>query len=187
MGILDRIKKAFDRGGVDIDIDAPDTFRWQDGQMPVGVRLANESDEPRLVTALELKLAEDQLHAHRGDESPSERARRRRRADRSAVTYRHGEPITLDPGAVVPLVIDFPLSLSGAVEAAGGGEETPGWVEAASGVMNVLKEATRDEQWYRLEVRPVVEGFSAAKVASRRIRNLRTGEFGGRMWTSRFG
>ncbi|MBK5222905.1 MAG: hypothetical protein JJE52_08525 [Acidimicrobiia bacterium] len=58
---------------------------------------------------------------------------------------------------------------------------------AASGILNTVKEVTRDEEWYRLKVRPHVDGFTAAEVASQRLRNLRTGELGGKYWTHRFG
>ncbi len=189
MGLFDKIKKTFDRGGVDIDIDAPDVFRWKDGLLPVAVQLTGDDEDERVVTSLELSLGEDTLLGDRDDdETPTELARRQRHAERSAVRYEHNEPITLRPGQEVTLTIAFPLSLEGAAGAVSGGEETPGWVAAASGAMNLLKEVTRDEEWYRLEVRPRVEGFSAAKVASKRIRNLRTGEAGdGRIWTHRFG
>lgn len=189
MGLFDKIKKTFDRGGIDIDIDAPDVFRWKDGLLPVAVQLTGDDEDERLVTSLALTLGEDTLLGDRDDdETPTERARRQRKAENSAVRYAHTEPVTLAPGQVVTLTIEFPLSLDGAVGAASGDAETPSWVATASGAMNLLKEATRDEEWYRLEVRPHVEGFSAAKVASKRIRNLRLGESGdGRMWTHRFG
>ncbi|MBK5222906.1 MAG: hypothetical protein JJE52_08530 [Acidimicrobiia bacterium] len=128
MGILDKIKKAFDKGGVEIDIDCPEIFRWGDGVLPVAVRLENESDEERLVTSLELSLAEDLLLADHSDETPSERARRNRQNEKSAVTFNHESPITLAPGQVLTLEIEFPLSPQGALDSVGAGEEAPAWL-----------------------------------------------------------
>lgn len=186
MGILDRIKKAFDKGGVGIEVDCPDTFRWADGVLPVAVHLENSSEEERLVTSLELSLAEE-VRSDRRDESPSDRAQRQRESERSSLTFDHSVPITLAPGEAHTVEIEFPISMRGALDAIGVGEDAPGWLSAASGVLNAAKELTRDEPWYQLRARPHVEGFTAAEVASQRLRNLRTGEFVGRFWTHRFG
>jgi sporulation-control protein spo0M len=184
VGLFDKVKKAFDRGGVDIDIvAAPDVFRWADGTLPVTIELTGDDTEERVVASLELSLAEDTLLGDRDDdETPTERARRRRRAERSATTYTHCESFTLEPGEVKRIEIEFPLSLDGAIEQAGGGEDAPEWLSTVSKGMSLLKDVTRDEEWFVLKVRPHVDGFNAAKIASRRIRNLGPGEFGGRNW-----
>lgn len=190
MGFFDKIKKVFDKGGVDVDVDAPHTFRWSDGQLPLAVQVSNGSDEERVVTQLEVRLHEDVRMTDRDeDESPSDQARDVRRAERSGLTFTHAEPLTLSPGSTVTVELSMPLSLQGAVDAVGGSDEAPGWLSAASSAVNAFKEATREEEWYRLKVTPTVEGFSAVDVASIRIRNLRFGEreIGGVIWTHRFG
>lgn len=190
MGIFDKFKKAFDKGGVGIDVDAPGSFRWKDGTLPLAVQLRNQSDEERVVTQLTVTLHEDVLNGRRdADETPSERSRRQRRAEDSGLTYTHREPVTLAPGSTLAIEMSVPISLTGAVDAVGGGDEAPGWLSAASGLISAVEEVTRDEEWYRLKVTPEVEGFSAVAVASTRIRNLRFGEreVGGGIWTHKFG
>lgn len=187
MGIFDKIKKAFDKGGVGVDIDCPETFRWSDGSLPVAVQLTNSSDEERVITHLTLSLGEDTLLADRDeDDSPSERAREKRRLEESATTFEHREPITLAPGEVRALEIDLPLSLSDALDTVGAGDAAPGWLQTASKVLDAANEIRSDAEWYRLKVRPHVDGFSAAEVESRRVRNLRLGESQVGLWTHRF-
>ena len=188
MGFLDKVKKVFDKGGVKVDIDLPETFHWSDGLLPVAVQLTG-GDEDRVITQLEMTLTEDMLLGDRpDDESPSERSRRERRAKNSAVTYTHNEPITLPAGTEQVVSIDFPLSLQGAAEAAGLGDDAGGGLlGAASTAMGLFKEATRDQEWYRLKVAATVEGFSASPTTSQRIQNLRTGETKRGIWTHRWG
>lgn len=188
MKIFDKVKKAFDKGGVKVSIDLPETFHWKDDLLPVAVQLKG-SDEDRVVTQLELTLTEDLLLGDRPkDESPSERARRERRVKNSAVTYTHHGPITLAAGTEQVLTIDFPLSLTGIAEAAGVSDQVDDQLlGAASTAMNLLSDATRDQEWYRMQVAAKVEGFTASASASERIRNLRTGETKRGIWTHRWG
>jgi hypothetical protein len=187
MGFLGKIKKAFDKGGVKIEIDVPETFRWQDGVLPVAVHLTGDQDEERVITAIDLTLLEDVRFVHDRDDTPTERSRRERQVRESATKHRHEGPITLGPGESVVLTVDFPISLSGAVATVEDGEGAPDWVATASTAMNMLSEATRNQEWHRVEARPHVEGFSAAQVASQRIENLRTGESKRGIWRHRFG
>ena len=71
-------------------------FRWKDGLLQVAVQLTGDDEDERLVTSLEFTLGEDTLLGDRDDdETPTERARRERKAENSAVRYEHTEPITL--------------------------------------------------------------------------------------------
>jgi hypothetical protein len=188
MGILDKVKKVFDKGGVKVSIDLPETFHWSDDVLPVAVQLKG-SDEERVVTHLELTLTEDLLLGDKPkDETPSERARRERQVKGSAVTYTHQGPITLAAGTEQVVSIDFPLSIKGAAEATGLSDEVDSTLlGAASTAMNLVSEATRNQEWYRMQVAAKVEGYSASASASQKIRNLRTGETKRGIWTHRWG
>lgn len=167
MGFFDKLKRAFDTGGIDVEISVPDTFRWSDGTLPVSVTLTGNDEEPRTVTELELWLREDD------DDSRTSRGRHQ-----DGVKMTHAGPIELGVGETINLDIEFPLSVSGAVEEMSGGEEAPGWLKAASGVLNTVSELSRETPWYRFSVSSTVEGAGAHKTASRRIRNNALGEFG---------
>lgn len=166
MGFFDKIKHAFDTGGIDVEISVPDRFRWSDDSLPVTVTITGHEEEPRTVTELELRLREDD------DDSRTDRGRHR-----DGVRMTHGGPIELTPGESVTLELAFPLSASGAVEGLSGGEE-PSWLKAASGVIGTLTELNRETPWYWFSVAATVEGAGAHKTATRRIRNLAAGEFG---------
>lgn len=183
MGFFDKIKKVFDKGGVGIDVDAPQAFRWSDDTLPLAVQLSNESDEERLVTQLVVTLHEDvDAGHHQRDESAGDRARRRRRAESKGVTFTHAEPVTLAPQSTHTLELAVPLTRGATL-----GDEAPGWLQAAGDVFDALDGISREGQWFRLKVTPSVEGFNAVAVGSVRLRNLRAGEFGdGITWTHRF-
>jgi hypothetical protein len=166
MGFFDKLKHAFDTGGIDLDISVPDRFRWSDDVLPVTVTITGHDEEPRTVAELELWLREDD------DDSRNSRGRHR-----DGVRMTHGGPIELAPGESVTLEIAFPLSASGAVEGLSGGE-APGWLKAAGGVIGTLTELGRETPWYRFSVSTTVEGAGAHKTATRRIRNNAAGEFG---------
>jgi hypothetical protein len=170
MGILDRIKKAVDTGGIGVSFATAKTFRWSDDVLPVDIVITSSADEPRTVSSVRLQLSEyDQ-------ENPASTRQVRGRYEGTNLFLR--EPFTLEPDQEHPLHVDFPLSLKGAAEELGA-DGTPGWLDTVSGVMNTLTELNRDQEWYLLRVIPEVEGFTAQKIGSRRIRNLRTGEWGG--------
>lgn len=166
MGFFDGLKKAFDTGGIDLELVAPTSFRWSDGTLPVTVRLGGHPEEPRIVTALELWLRED-------DEDSQDRRRRHQEGVRMTV---HG-PFELAPGEELSVDVPFALSAASGVES-GSGEEAPAWLKAASGAANTLTELTRDTPWYRLSVEATVEGAGARKGKSLRLKNNRAGEWG---------
>lgn len=170
MGFFDKIKHAFDTGGIDVDITVPDRFRWSDATLPVKVTLTGHDEEPRTVTELELWLREDD------DDSRTDRDRHR-----DGMRMTHSGPIELAPAESVTLELAFPLSASGAVEELSG-QDAPGWLTAASGLMGTLTELNRETPWYWFSVSATVEGAGAHKTETERIRNNAAGEFGdGRM------
>jgi hypothetical protein len=166
MGFFDGLKKAFDTGGIDLSLVAPKSFSWSDGSLPVTVRLVGHKEEARTVAALELWLRED-------DEDSQDRRRGHREGVRMTV---HG-PFELAPGESRDVEVPFALSAASSVESASG-EEAPAWLKAVSGAATALTEATRETPWYRLSVEATVEGAGAHKVASRRLKNNRLGEWG---------
>lgn len=180
--LKDKIKRVFDRGGVDIHVEAPDTFRWSEGSLPVTVHLSSEATEQRVITALEFELVDDLVVTRRANEDASDYSRRRRQAKKPELEFTRSEPITLAPGEQRTIEIEVPLSLRNVIDDVIG-DDAPGWMSAVGDALNVVKDVTRDDPWFYLKVRPRVEGFNAAKVATHKIRNLRSGEWGGRNWS----
>lgn len=168
MGFLDNIKKAFDSGGIDVEIDVPKTFRWSDGSLPVSVTIDGHESEPRTITSIRLQLVED-------DDDESSVRRERGRLD--GLNFTQTETITIEPGGTVTRVLSLPLTVGDAVSTVTDAE-APGWLSAVSKATSAISELTRETPWYILRVIPEVEGAGAKKIASRRIRNLRTGEWG---------
>lgn len=169
MGFLDRIKKAFATGGIGVDVSTPEAFRWSDNTLPVDVAITNSSDEPRTVTSVRLQLAE----YDRDDPVTTRKVRGRYEGMNLFVN----ETFSVDAGGSHTMHIDMPLSVEGAAEGMGV-EDAPDWVKGISTVVNTVTELNRENEWYILRVIPEVEGFTAKKIGSRRIRNLRAGEWG---------
>ncbi len=169
MGLFDSIKKAFDSGGIAVDVDAPKTFRWADGTLPVTVTITGDDEHPRTVTAIELELAEE----------PSGTAEERSAARRhnGGIKQTFEQSLVLGAGETATVELAFALNPVAAIENASD-EAVPEWLKAVAGAANVLADVTRDTPWYRLEATPVVDGFSARKSSSQRIKNLRPGEWG---------
>ena len=169
MGLFDSIKKAFDAGGIAVDVDAPKTFRWADGNLPVTVTITGDDEHPRTVTAIELEL----------EEEPSGTAEERNAARRNKRGIKQTFEQSLIIGAGETAIVELVFALN-PVAAVGNASDkaVPEWLKAVAGAANVLADVTRDTPWYRLEATPVVEDFSARKSASQRIKNLRPGEWG---------
>lgn len=178
MGILDRIKKAFDHGGVKVAIVVGRTFRWSDDVLPVEITLTNSADEPRDISSVRLQLVE----YDRDNPVTLRKVNGRYKGMNLFVN----EPFRIMPGTEHAMHVDMPLTLRGAANEMGV-EETPGWVDVLSNVVNTVSELNRNNEWYLLRVVPEVTGFTAKKIASKRIRNLRTGEWGGGIFTTRIG
>lgn len=99
MGFLDKVRKAFDTGGITTELHAPDSFRWRDETLPVSVRLTGHESEPRTVTSIEFRLRD----AERDDSNRSARER-----ERDGIRFEYREAVVLQPGETVTLDIDFP-------------------------------------------------------------------------------
>lgn len=177
MGFFDRIKKAFDTGGIKVAVAAGKTFRWSDDVLPVDITVMNSADEPRTVTSVRLQFVEYDR------ENPA--TMRKVHGRYEGMNLFLNEPFTIEAGAKHAMHVDMPLSLSGTADQIG--VEAPGWLNNLSNVVNTVKELNRDNEWYLLRVIPDVEGFSATKIATHRIRNLRTGEWGGGVFRTRIG
>jgi len=168
MGLFDSIKKALASGGIAADVDAPKTFRWADGSLMVTVTITGDDEHPRTVTAIELEL----------EEEPSGTAEERNAARRNngGIKQTFEQSLVIEPGETATVELVLALNPVAAVENASD-KAVPDWLKAVAGAANVLADVTRDTPWYRLEATPVVEGFSARKSASQRIKNLRPGEW----------
>lgn len=177
MGFFDRLKKAFDTGGVKVVVASGQTFRWSDDVLPVDITLTNSATEPRTVTSVRLQFVEYDR------ENPATTRKRHGRYEGMNLFLK--ESFTIDAGAQHAMHVDMPLSISGAAE--GIGAPAPGWLDGLSSLVNTVKELNRDHEWYQLRVIPEVEGFTAQKIGTYRIRNLRTGEWGGGIFRTRIG
>lgn len=177
MGFLDRVKQAFDHGGVKASIATSKTFRWSDDVLPVDVIVHNRAGEPRTVTAVRLQLVE-----HDRDKPATTRNVRGRY---EGLNLFINEPVTIAAGDDHLIHVKLPLSVRGTAEELD--HDTPAWLAGLSAVINAAKDIKRDHEWYQLRVIPDVEGFTATKTATHHLRNLRTGESGGGIFTTRIG
>src|SRR5690625_777902 len=177
MGFLDRIKKFFDTGGIKVAVAAGKTFRWSDDILPVDITVTNSADEPRTVNSVRLQFVEYDR------ENPA--TMRKVHGRYEGMNLFLNEPFTVEAGSQPSQHVDMPLSVTGVAEKIGA--EAPEWLTGLSNVVNTVKELNRDNEWYQLRVIPDVEGFSATKVATHRIRNLRAGEWGSGIFRTRIG
>lgn len=177
MGFFARLKKMFDSGGVKASIVADKTFRWSDDVLPVEITVRNSADEPRTVNSIRLQLVEHNR------EKPA--TTRKVHGRYEGLNMFVSEPVTIAAGGEHTLQVKMPLSLQGTADTIDA--EAPGWLKGLSAAVNVAKEFTRDHEWYELRVIPEVEGFTATRIGTHRIRNLRTGEWGGGIFTTRVG
>ncbi len=177
MGLFDRIKRAFAGAGVDVEIDAPDTFRWQDETLPVVVTLrVDEGDDvPTTLTVTSLTVALTRYIP------PTERTNTQPRSSRprQQLSVSRNEPITVTVDRPVVVEMVLPLTLDAAVE---GG---PAWLGALSDAVATLQDVTRDDdhEHYELRASATVAPEGRNAIGARRIRNLRLGETGGKGWS----
>ena len=177
MGFLDRLKGMFDSGGIKVTVETEKAFRWSDDAMPIDLTVVNSSDEDREVTELRFQLVEF--------DRENTASTRKVNGRYEGLNYFLREPFRLGPNETRELHVDMPLGMSGAANALGA--DAPGWVEGVSRAVDMVRDATRDHEWYLLRVTPEVTGFTAKKIATRKLRNLRAGEWGGGMFTMRVG
>ncbi len=177
MGLFDRIKRAFAGAGVDVEVDAPDTFRWQDETLPVVVTLTVDDgdDVPAEITVTSLTVALTRYIP------PTERTNTQPRASRprQQLSVVRNEPVVVTIGRPVVVEVVLPLTLDAAVE---GG---PAWLGALSDAVSTLRDVTRDDdhEHYELRATAAVAPEGRQAVGTRRIRNLRLGETGGTGWS----
>jgi hypothetical protein len=167
MGFLDKIKKAFDTGGISAELDAPGQFRWSDETLPVRLILKGHESEPRTVNSVLFRLRES-------DSDDENRTARER--EREGISYEYNETIELQPGESVTIEIEFPLTVSEILDRAGVAEEIPGWLSTAAKVMDSAAKLSTDSDSYRISATPNVEGAKIAKGVSRRIRQVGMGD-----------
>lgn len=168
MGFFDKIKKAFDAGGIKTELRAPDQFRWQDDTLPVSVMLTGHESEPRTITSIEFRLRE----ADRDDSNRSARNR-----EREGIRFEYREAVVLQPGESVTLSIDFPLTASEVLDRVGVAEEVPGWLSTAAEVVDTVQSLTLDSSRYVISATPKVEGAKMDRGVSRRIAQVGRGDF----------
>lgn len=168
MGFLDKIKKAFDTGGIKTELHTPDAFRWRDETLPVSVRLTGHESEPRTVTSIEFRLRD----ADREDTNQSARER-----ERDGIRFEYRESVVLHPGESVTLDIDSPLTTSGIIDQVGATGQVPGWFATAAKVVDTAQSLSTDSSHYVISATPKVEGAKMDRGVNRRIRQMGQGDF----------
>ena len=167
MGFLDKIKKAFDTGGVSADLRAPDQFRWSDEALPVQLTLKGHESEPRTVTSVLFRLRES-------DSDGENRTARDR--EREGISFEYREPVELPPGESVTIDIEFPLTVTEILDQVGATENVPGWLSTAAKVMDASRSLSLDSEYYWISATPEVEGAKISKGVSRRILQVGRGD-----------
>lgn len=183
-----------------VKLEAPPTFRWREGTLPIGLELRNTTDEPRTISRIRVAILADEpdrtssvsvskgVSFGSGSSSSSANRRPSKRTPDDTMThggYRYVAEVglTLQPGETIRHVEQLPLgpdSLPSELS-----DRLPGWVASAGSFFTKLRDVTADT-WYHIIVRPEVEGFSATSRTSRTIRHLKPGEFHAQ-WSPSFG
>lgn len=164
MGFFDRVKAAFDAGGIKIKLAVPNNFHWGDETIPVSVTLTGHKSEQRRVQELVFQLEDEDEEFEPGDQqNPGHRFGRRVRID----WVREGV-IELDPGQSVTL--DIPVVVA-QVEPTGPAEEnkTIGRVMGVASLLGVAV-APKNIRQYRITVHAPVDGAKRTKSSSQIIR-----------------
>ena len=167
MGFLDKIKKAFDTGGISAELDAPGQFRWSDETLPVRLTLKGHESAPRTVNSVLFRLRESDSD----DENQTARERKR-----EGISYEYHESIVLQPGESVSIDVQFPLTTSEILQQVGATENVPGWLSTAARVVDAGKKLSLDSDSYRISATPNVEGAKIANGVSRRIQQVGAGD-----------
>lgn len=167
MGLFDKIRKAFDTGGIKVHLEAPDRFDWADPGIPVRVTLTGHESEPRTITHLSCTLKDvgDNQGAPgmRDRDEPHRPDGRRFRS-----SHDHLLALPLPPGQTHAVELAVPLP----------GGTGPGLTDRMSFGPDGLNLHFGD-QWYVLSVSAQVEGANMARAATAKLRaSGRLGERG---------
>jgi len=168
MGLFDKVRKAFDTGGIATELDVPDAFRWEDESVPVNVRLTGHESEPRTITSIEFRLR----NAERDDANQTAKER-----ERDGIRFEYREPVVIQPGQTVALDIDFPLTTSEIIDRVGATGQVPGWLATAAKVVDTAQGLSTDSSHYVISATPKVEGAKMDRGVSKRIRQVGRGDF----------
>lgn len=157
MGFFDKIKKAFDTGGIKVELEAPKSFDWGDQTIPTRVTIVGHESEPRSIQSLSFTLKDE------GDNKMAPGMRDKDRPGRPdgrrfSSSYEHLVALELGPGETHTIEVGVPLS-------AGAG---PGLLDRMSFGADgaTLHFGT---QWYVLSVSAPVEGATMARADTTRL------------------
>ncbi|USQ81406.1 hypothetical protein NF556_07085 [Ornithinimicrobium faecis] len=158
MGLFDKIKKAFDTGGIKVDLEAPKKFDWSDPTIPVRVTLTGHESEARSVQQLSFSLKDDGDNegapGMRNNDGPS-----RGDGRRFSATYVHLLALQLAPGETQTFDVNIPLAANGG----------PGLINRMS-FTNGGVTLHFGDQWYVLSVSAPVDGANMARADKVRLR-----------------
>lgn len=158
MGLLDRIKKVFDTGGIRVDLEAPKKFDWGDPTIPVSVTLTGHESESRSIQHLRFSLKDDGDNQAVPGMSTNDRPSRGD-GRRFSATYVHLLALELSPGESHTFDIDLPLATNGG----------PGLVNRMSFTSSGATLHFGD-QWYVLSVSAPVDGATMARADQVRLK-----------------
>lgn len=166
MGLLDKIRRVFDTGGVVVELEAPKRFGWDDPTIPVRVRVTGHGSEARKLHQLgfSLKDAVDHQPTH-----GTGRGGRPRRGNgrRFSASYVHLVALRLRPGESRTIEVDVPLATND-------GPRLINRMSPTGGGLGLHREAP----WYVLSVSATVDGGSTTTTDTVRLRT--SGQFGDR-------
>lgn len=161
MRLLDKMRKAFNAGGIRIALEAPGQFAWEDPVIPVRVTLTGHEADRRSVPHLDFRLRD----IGDGGGPPGTRpAPDRRRPDGRIVdhAWRHQLSLHLAPGETRTVTLQVPLT----------GHGGPGMLDRAT-VTGTGLQFTVGAQWFELSVSASVDGAPAARSDSARLQAAR--------------
>lgn len=178
MAFFDKIKAAFDGGGIKVKLELPRTFTWGDPSVPATVTLTGHKTERRRVQALLFSFEDKaQERSQSGSGSglsigsgassgaSSGVGSDNRDGQRVRIQYHHEGPIDLEPGQVETVTVDMPLESPDIPEA-----EVTGFLGKV--ISSVGKIGRPDLiTHFVMSVSTEVEGVKRSKSSTKRILN----------------
>ncbi len=182
MAFFEKIKAAFDSGGIKVKLEVPRKFTWGDASVPATVTLTGHKSERRRVEALRFSFEDEAQESSSSGSSGSSGGGfsigpsaglsggpANQNGQRVRIDYHHEGPIDLEPGQVETLTVDVPLQMPASAEAEVEAA-VPGFLGKALKSMATMGRPDLITHFV-VSVATDVEGVKKSKATSKRILN----------------
>lgn len=160
MGLFDKIKKAFDTGGIKVELEAPKKFDRSDQSIPTRVTVTGHESEPRSIQALTFTLKDDGDNQGMPGMRNNDDGPRQGDGRRFSSSYDHLVALELGPGESRTFEVAVPLAANGG----------PSLIDRMSFAVDGGATLHFGDQWYVLSVSAPVEGANMARADKVRLK-----------------